>query len=58
MHNSQVKEEESITHIEVIKEESDDEEEETGPSVDSNDPEERIAARRLRIAKRIEIARR
>ncbi|XP_071491809.1 dynein regulatory complex protein 1-like [Diadema antillarum] len=35
-----------------------DEEEETGPSVDSNDPEERIAARRLRIAKRIEIARR
>ena len=37
---------------------SHDEEEDTGPSVDSTDPEERIAARRLRIAKRIEAARR
>lgn len=34
------------------------EEEETGPSVDSNDPEERIAARRLRIARRVEAAKR
>ncbi|XP_074656888.1 dynein regulatory complex protein 1-like [Tubulanus polymorphus] len=34
------------------------EEEETGPSVDSNDPEERIAARRGRIAKRSELERR
>ena len=34
------------------------EEEEVGPSVDSNDPEERIAARRLRIARRNEAARR
>lgn len=31
-----------------------DEDEETGPSVDSEDPEERILARRLRIQKRIE----
>ncbi|XP_038052211.1 dynein regulatory complex protein 1-like [Patiria miniata] len=35
-----------------------DEEEDTGPSVDSTDPEERIAARRIRIAKRVEMARR
>ncbi|XP_064597310.1 dynein regulatory complex protein 1-like isoform X2 [Liolophura sinensis] len=34
------------------------EEEEVGPSVDSNDPEERIAARRIRIARRIEAQRR
>ncbi|XP_060564284.1 dynein regulatory complex protein 1-like [Ruditapes philippinarum] len=34
------------------------EEEEIGPSVDSNDPEERIAARRIRIQKRVEAARR
>ena len=34
------------------------EEEETGPSVDSNDPEERIAARRLRIKRRVEAAKR
>jgi len=34
------------------------EEEETGPSVDANDPEERIAARRVRIHKRVEAARR
>jgi dynein regulatory complex protein 1 len=33
---------------------SNGEEEETGPSVDSNDQEERIAARRLRIQKRLE----
>ena len=31
-----------------------DEEEETGPSTESADPEERILARRLRIQKRIE----
>ena len=31
------------------------EEEEAGPSVDSNDPEERIAARRLRIQRRLEM---
>ncbi|XP_041480770.1 dynein regulatory complex protein 1-like [Lytechinus variegatus] len=37
---------------------SHEEEEDTGPSVDSTDPEERIAARRLRISKRIEAARR
>ncbi|XP_030830868.1 dynein regulatory complex protein 1 [Strongylocentrotus purpuratus] len=37
---------------------SHDEEEDTGPSVDSTDPEERIAARRLRITKRVEAARR
>ena len=35
-----------------------DEEEDTGPSVDSTDPEERIAARRLRIQRRIEAAKR
>lgn len=35
-----------------------DEEEDTGPSVDSTDPEERIAARRIRISKRVEMARR
>ncbi|XP_072029395.1 dynein regulatory complex protein 1-like isoform X2 [Amphiura filiformis] len=35
-----------------------EEDEDTGPSVDSNDPEERIAARRIRIAKRMEAARR
>ncbi|ESP00268.1 hypothetical protein LOTGIDRAFT_141102, partial [Lottia gigantea] len=34
------------------------EEEEVGPSVDSNDKEERIAARRLRIQRRIEAAKR
>ncbi|KAL3890634.1 hypothetical protein ACJMK2_002915 [Sinanodonta woodiana] len=34
------------------------EEEEVGPSVDSEDPEERIAARRTRIHKRIEAAKR
>ena len=34
------------------------EEEEAGPSVDSLDPEERIAARRIRIQKRIEAAKR
>ena len=33
-------------------------EEETGPSVDAADPEERIAARRLRIKKRLETQRR
>jgi len=33
------------------------EEEDLGPSVDSNDIEERIAARRIRIAKRVEAAR-
>lgn len=33
------------------------EEEDHGPSIDSNDIEERIAARRLRIAKRVEAAR-
>ena len=37
---------------------SDQEEEDTGPSVDSADPEERIKARRLRIQKRIEAKRR
>ena len=37
---------------------SDPEEEDTGPSVDSADPEERIKARRLRIQKRIEAKRR
>jgi len=31
------------------------EEEEAGPDVDSNDPEERIAARRLRIQRRFEL---
>ncbi|XP_022104509.1 dynein regulatory complex protein 1-like [Acanthaster planci] len=35
-----------------------DEEEDSGPSVDSTDPEERIAARRIRISKRVEMARR
>lgn len=35
-----------------------DDEEDTGPSVDSTDPEERIAARRLRIQRRIETAKR
>jgi hypothetical protein len=35
-----------------------EEEEDTGPSVDSADAEERIAARRARIARRIEVARR
>ncbi|XP_071964667.1 dynein regulatory complex protein 1-like [Antedon mediterranea] len=35
-----------------------DEEEDQGPSVDSNDQEERIAARRIRIKKRIEAAKR
>lgn len=34
------------------------EEEEVGPSVDSNDSDERIAARRARIARRVEAARR
>ena len=34
------------------------EEEDTGPSVDSADPEERIAARRLRIQKRKELQQR
>ncbi|XP_052761400.1 dynein regulatory complex protein 1-like [Mya arenaria] len=34
------------------------EEEETGPTVDAVDPEERIAARRIRIQKRVEAARR
>ena len=34
------------------------EEEDTGPSVDSADPEERIQARRIRIQKRIEAKRR
>ena len=34
------------------------EEEETGPSVDSTDPEERIAARRLRIQRRLEAQKR
>ena len=33
---------------------NDEEEEDTGPSVESSDPEERILARRLRIQKRIE----
>lgn len=37
---------------------SDVEEEDTGPSVDSADPEERIKARRIRIQKRIEAKRR
>ncbi|KAK7091693.1 dynein regulatory complex protein 1-like [Littorina saxatilis] len=37
---------------------SSDEEEEVGPSVDSTDPEERIAARRHRITRRIEAVRR
>ena len=36
---------------------SSSEEEDVGPSVDSNDIEERIAARRIRIAKRVEAAR-
>merc|ERR1711974_420653 len=36
---------------------SSSEEEDVGPSVDSNDLEERIAARRIRIAKRVEAAR-
>ena len=35
-----------------------EEDEDTGPSVDSNDAEERIAARRIRISKRMEAARR
>lgn len=35
-----------------------EEEEDTGPSVDSTDPDERVAARRLRIARRVEAARR
>ena len=34
------------------------EDEEIGPSIDAVDPEERIAARRLRIAKRLEQLRR
>ena len=34
------------------------EEEEVGPSVESNNPEERIAARRIRIQRRIEAAKR
>lgn len=34
------------------------EEEDVGPSVDSADPEERIAARRIRINKRIEAQKR
>ena len=34
------------------------EEEETGPFVDSADPEERIAARRLRIQRRLEAQKR
>jgi dynein regulatory complex protein 1 len=34
------------------------EEEDVGPSVDSIDQEERIAARRLRIQKRLEVLRR
>ena len=34
------------------------EEEETGPSVDSVDPEERVAARRTRITRRLETQRR
>ena len=34
------------------------EDEEIGPSIDSADPEERIAARRLRIGKRLEQLRR
>ena len=38
--------------------ESGGEEEEVGPSVDSNDPEERIAARRARIGRRVEAERR
>ncbi|XP_076456963.1 dynein regulatory complex protein 1-like [Babylonia areolata] len=37
---------------------SSSEEEEVGPSVDSNDPEERIAARRARITRRIDAAKR
>lgn len=35
-----------------------DDGEDTGPSVDSTEPEERIAARRLRIERRIETAKR
>ena len=34
------------------------EEEDVGPSVDSNDADERIAARRNRIQRRIELAKR
>ncbi len=34
------------------------EEEETGPSVDSVDPDERIQARRIRIQRRLEAQRR
>ncbi|XP_060066143.1 dynein regulatory complex protein 1-like [Ylistrum balloti] len=34
------------------------EEEEAGPNVDSNDPDERIAARRIRITRRVEAAKR
>lgn len=37
---------------------SSEEEVDTGPSIDSTDMEERIAARRIRIAKRVEAARR
>ena len=33
-------------------------EEDTGPSVDAVEPEERIAARRLRITRRVDAARR
>ena len=35
-----------------------EEEEEVGPSVDSNDPEERIKARRIRIQNRVQAKRR
>ena len=35
-----------------------EDEEETGPSVDSADPEERIEARRQRIARRLEAQKR
>ena len=34
------------------------EEEDSGPSIESTDPEERIAARRLRIQKRLEAQKR
>ena len=45
-----------FTGINTQEDKKDDDDE--GPSVDSNDADERIAARRLRIARRIEHSRR
>ncbi len=47
-----------FSQFKATKMSSSGEEEETGPSVDSADPDERIAARRLRIQRRLEAQKR